>query len=561
MRIRKVNRSSVSASVKYPNGMIVKDSSVDMARALNYMYGTDRNPDISSYTEDEKQRAVNYWIKKTDPSPYDVEGSVDLDEKDHINDRHILSFTCPVCHNKTVYDTECDVYAPYDVDYDDLCICEECGAELYARPQFDGTIEFDVSVEESTKITSGSRLKRIARYGEFDNGKVLHNYDELDNDKAEELAKQASIDDPNDTYYVKYDDIMNPSSDYNWYRGEKYQSGDIDWHRGHYGPKEGARPIQSASYDICEEIRDVIWSRAFEVMQEPEFGFSAEEVSDYLFVEVHPYEEMIEVEVRAELSYDGMTKLADVLNSTIAQYYAYAYFDQEEPGIMTAYIPTDAISASQEIKRSTIKCYESINDDEDVDLSMYEFIEDGQGYFIYRRIVEDENGTPHGKWAAQDHDRKHPPFKITYMQARGYDPIDKYDSDIKKLSRELGKALLPNSSCNVNAADYGGAYDIDPEMFFTKEEIVELGNDVADEFDMWARKQPHYSGTFLLADVFMDPGNLLTIDVSNDDMIVSTQVKIDMRKIRAPKDINKYKDEILHKLEIDYIGYISNLEG
>ena len=54
--------------IRYPNGMEVTD--VDLDAALSYMYGTDRNMDNSTYTDEEKQRAVDYWMEKTDPSPY-----------------------------------------------------------------------------------------------------------------------------------------------------------------------------------------------------------------------------------------------------------------------------------------------------------------------------------------------------------------------------------------------------------------------------------------------------------------------------------------------------------
>lgn len=56
--------------IRYPNGVEVTD--IDLDKALDYQYGTDRDKDNSKYTDDEKQKAVTYWIKKTDPSPYDV---------------------------------------------------------------------------------------------------------------------------------------------------------------------------------------------------------------------------------------------------------------------------------------------------------------------------------------------------------------------------------------------------------------------------------------------------------------------------------------------------------
>ena len=65
-------------SVKYPNGEEVTD--IDLDTALDYQYGTDRDPDNSKYTEEEKQRAINYWLKKTDPSPYDESLTEDSDD-------------------------------------------------------------------------------------------------------------------------------------------------------------------------------------------------------------------------------------------------------------------------------------------------------------------------------------------------------------------------------------------------------------------------------------------------------------------------------------------------
>lgn len=78
------------------------------------------------------------------------------------------------------------------------------------------------------KKTEGTAQKRIARYGEFDNGYVLHNdWREMSDEEAEELAKQASIKDPTNVYYVQYDDIMNPSNDIRWYKGKSYTVDEI----------------------------------------------------------------------------------------------------------------------------------------------------------------------------------------------------------------------------------------------------------------------------------------------------------------------------------------------
>lgn len=64
--------------------------------------------------------------------------------------------------------------------------------------------------------------KRIACTTEFDNGHVFHNdYFRASSAEAEERAKQASIENPDKVFYVKYDDVMNPSSDIKWKNGEQ----------------------------------------------------------------------------------------------------------------------------------------------------------------------------------------------------------------------------------------------------------------------------------------------------------------------------------------------------
>lgn len=128
------------------------------------------------------------------------------------------------------------------------------------------------------------------------------------------------------------------------------------------------------------------------------------------------------------------------------------YYGEELPfastQIMSATDDTESASVTDVTKGSYIRgenIYDDISEDE---LKEYEFVAYEHGYALYRKIV---NGK--GQWAAQDQDEKHPPFRITYEQALGYEPIDKYDSDVQKLSRELGRMLLPNSTTDITASD------------------------------------------------------------------------------------------------------------
>lgn len=57
-------------------------------------------------------------------------------------------FTCTKCGNNTLVQMEQNQNA-LGIDYHDLFICEECGAELLAEPQFDGNVKFVDAEEES----------------------------------------------------------------------------------------------------------------------------------------------------------------------------------------------------------------------------------------------------------------------------------------------------------------------------------------------------------------------------------------------------------------------------
>jgi len=56
-------------------------------------------------------------------------------------------------------------------------------------------------------------------------------------------------------------------------------------------------------------------------------------------------------------------------------------------------------------------------------------------YYLYRKIVDGI-----GKWLAEDSDTGEV-FSITYMQARGYEPIIR--DPIGELAHRIGKILLP----------------------------------------------------------------------------------------------------------------------
>ena len=114
-------------------------------------------------------------------------------------------------------------YDDMDVARDDWFKISRSGFRRIFIPVYDPAI-FE-SVKEA--FDADKVQKRIACTTEFDNGHVFHNdYFRASSAEAEERAKQASIENPDKVFYVKYDDVMNPSSDIKWKNGEQLNEAD-----------------------------------------------------------------------------------------------------------------------------------------------------------------------------------------------------------------------------------------------------------------------------------------------------------------------------------------------
>lgn len=68
------------------------------------------------------------------------------------NNIHDKVFICPKCGSRTLYPVlngEEDIVSLIGIGYHDVCICDECGAELWSEPQYDNTVEFvEITLED-----------------------------------------------------------------------------------------------------------------------------------------------------------------------------------------------------------------------------------------------------------------------------------------------------------------------------------------------------------------------------------------------------------------------------
>lgn len=124
------------------------------------------------------------------------------------------------------------------------------------------------------------------------------------------------------------------------------------------------------------------------------------------------------------------------------------------------------------------------------------------------------------------------------MEDHGFKSI----KDAKSAIDEFNSIYKPVLSKGLSEASYGGAFDIEDDQYFTREDIIDFGNKVCDKLTT------KYKDKFDIIDLYME-GNYLFLSVqSQQGNEADISLKIDMRKIRLPKDIMKYVDEAVYRL-------------
>lgn len=97
------------------------------------------------------------------------------------------------------------------------------------------------------------------------------------------------------------------------------------------------------SSGTAEAISKELKNAAYKLFKTPKWGFESDkEIKDYINpifdASEDPKTGDIEVQVRAELEYDNLMDLSEVLNKVVSKYDEDAYFEAEQPGILCAFI-------------------------------------------------------------------------------------------------------------------------------------------------------------------------------------------------------------------------------
>lgn len=135
---------------------------------------------------------------------------------------------------------------------------------------------------------------------------------------------------------------------------------------------------------------------------------------------------------------------------------------------------------------------------------------------------------------------------IQYLEIANKDVTPMIIHNSTNIGPAAGGATSKHKDVIESARDYGGAYDIDPSQYFTRDDITQFAEDVVDAIN--ARSYSHVK----LVSTYLE-NNKIGVTVEWDGNEVIASAKIDMRKIRKPKDIDKYikpiADELIRQLK------------
>ena len=314
---------------------------------------------------------------------------------------------------------------------------------------------------------------------------------------------------------------------------------------------------------IGSSIRDVIYDRLADIMTSPEFGFESDEVDDYIRVDTRLQDEWLIVEIGAEVDFSGLSEICDKLTEVIVDYDPEAYFEPVWPGIAETYLNTDTLLNN----RKSHDVFSAV----DSELSARNVLHVGKATFsVYQNKIDnspeadpdimfDTFKAKVGRLSPYDdanyawaniHDGKIDIIRdgkiidtSYYFNADDMDVeniewcdavIDQAVDALIEFDKDTQPRIITNSTKLVESAqNYGGAYDIDSSQYFTREDLDDFAQDVVD-----AINGEGYSKVKLISS-FIDDGKVeITLDWDGNE--VSSAIKINMRRIRRPSDIQKY---------------------
>ena len=136
-----------------------------------------------------------------------------------------------------------------------------------------------------------------------------------------------------------------------------------------------------------------------------------------------------------------------------------------------------------------------------------------------------------------------------YIKDPQFETIARDILDDAWVDKKLTEALQ-----HLDEASYGGAFDIEDDQYFTRDDLTEFGEELIDRMKSKTGRDVDVISSYI------DDNNLEVTVVENDTENEATHTEhIDMRKIRMPKDLNKYIDRFIDSFEDEFRSYENDL--
>lgn len=114
----------------------------------------------------------------------------------------------------------------------------------------------------------------------------------------------------------------------------------------------------------------------------------------------------------------------------------------------------------------------------------------------------------------------------------------------------------PNYEDDIFSASYGGAFDIEDDQYFTRDDLVEFGEEVCNHLD------EIYPYVFDVEESYIDDNKLHFTAYCDELGEASIEIFIDMRKVRKPSDLKyKYAAEVAGKLRATFDRYYRDINS
>lgn len=136
-------------------------------------------------------------------------------------------------------------------------------------------------------------------------------------------------------------------------------------------------------------------------------------------------------------------------------------------------------------------------------------------------------------------------YDSSYIRTQGHIDFIKqqYAKCCKEIDamRERGYLGVKDESCNLKEQNYGGAYDILDDEYFTRDDLTEFSEEVVSAMSSLFNIDAEVLSSYI-------ENGVIELTVGYEEGEYTHEEKIDMRKIQKPKDLSKYADVFAREL-------------